>query len=140
MTLRRILVCTFALALAMPLIAEDSSPIKAGKWEMTIEMEMPGMPVKMPPVKTVQCVTPEQAANPEKGVPTGGRNNKCQIKDMKISGKTISYTVICPDEKVTAEAEMTYEGDSFSGMMKMKVEGQDQEITTKYSGKRIGDC
>jgi hypothetical protein len=123
----------------MPLIAEDPSPIRAGKWEMTMEMEMPGMPVKMPPVKVVQCVTPEQAANPEKGVPTGGKST-CQIKDMKVSGNTISYTVICPEEKVTAEAEMTYTGDSFSGFMKMKVEGQDQEITTKYSGKRIGDC
>lgn len=141
MTLRRILICTFALALALPLVAEEKSPVSAGKWEITIQVEMPGLPVSVPPVKTTQCVTAEEAADPKKSVPTGaGMNARCQIKDMKVSGRTISYTIDCPDDKIKGEAEMTYKPDSFEGTMKMKIEDQDQEFTTKYSGKRLGDC
>jgi hypothetical protein len=33
---------------------------------------------------------------------------------------------------------MTYAGDSFTGVMKMKVE--QQEMSTKFSGKWLGAC
>lgn len=142
MTLRRMLTGTLALALALPLFAEENkSPVTAGQWEVTIQLEMPGLPVTVPPVKSAYCLTDEDVADPKKSVPTGaGMNARCQIKDMKISGRTISYKVDCPDDKIKGEAEMTYKPDSFEGMMKMKIDDQDQEFTTRYTGKRLGDC
>jgi hypothetical protein len=92
-------------------------------------------------VKTTHCVTAEAAADPEKSVPTGGgKNDRCKVKDMKVNGNTITYSVDCAAEGISADAEMTYKGDTFEGLMKMKVEGQDHEILSKYTGKRLGDC
>ena len=34
--------------------------------------------------------------------------------------------------------EITYDGDSMTGFMKMNADGQ--EMTTKYTGKRLGEC
>lgn len=133
-----LLVLCFAIAL--PLLAEKS-PVKPGKWEMTMQMDMPNMPFKMPPIKVTQCISKEDAENPENSVPKGDAKKKsdCKVKDMKVTGKTITYSVICEKQKTEMDAEMTYDEDTFTGVMKMKMDGQ-EPITTKYSGKRLGEC
>ena len=47
------------------------SPIRPGQWEVVLQMDMPNMPVKMPEMKTTQCVTPEQAKDPASSLPSG---------------------------------------------------------------------
>ncbi|MGZ8796081.1 MAG: hypothetical protein ACXW2F_01955, partial [Thermoanaerobaculia bacterium] len=62
MKLRTLALCALALALALPTFA---SPMKAGKWQITIQMEMPNMPMKMPPMTVTKCVTQAEAERPE---------------------------------------------------------------------------
>lgn len=138
--MKKVVLCLAALALAFPLLAADAkSPIKPGKWELTMEMEIPGAPIKMPPIKMSHCVTKEQAETPENAVPKGDKKSDCKVSDMKIVGNKVSYTVNCPKQNVSMDAEMKYTDDSFEGTMKMRMEGQ-PEMTQKYSGKRLGDC
>ena len=137
----RAVVFLICLALALPTLAEKS-PIKPGKWEVSMQMDMPNLPIKMPPIKINQCITPEDAADPEKSLPKNNDPNKkndCKVTDMKIKGNTITYSVVCPKDNVQLDAEMTYNDDSFNGTMKMKMEGM-EGMTTKYTGKRLGDC
>lgn len=126
-----------AIALfAVSAFAADS-PQKPGKWQMKMEMEMPGMPFKVPPVTTEVCVTEEDLKDPQKSVPNDPKN-PCKIGDYKVDGKTVSWTIDCPEQQMTGTGEATYDDSSFKGWTKMKV--GDQEMNTKYSGKWLGEC
>ena len=73
----------------------QSGPRRDGNWDVTMEMQMPDMPnmpkgMSMPPMKTTQCITREDAADPQKSVPTlgqrGGPPSDCKISDYKVVG------------------------------------------------------
>jgi len=128
-------------ALATPTLAQG--PRRDGKWEVKMEMEMAGMPAGMPPMNTTQCVTPEEAKDPQKAVPQGGRgrgaNDNCKVSDYKTEGSKISWSMKCDGPPaMTGTGEFTYAAETYTGVMKMDRGGQ--QVTMKYSGKRIGDC
>jgi len=126
-----------ALLCSLPLFAGP----KPGKWEGTIQMEMPGMG-KMPPMTVSHCVTAEDAAHPEKNIPRGQNDAACKLEDVKMDGSTVSWNVNCPAQgrrpATTGHGQITYGSESYDGWMKMKM--QDQEMTISYKGKRVGDC
>ena len=116
-------------------------PRRDGRWEVTMEMDMPGMPMKLPPVKTIQCITKEQAGDPNQAVPQGpqDKNNACKASDYKVSGSTVTWTMKCEGKTpMTGTGEITYAADSYDGWMKVKT--ADGEMAMKYKGKRLGDC
>jgi len=133
MKMHKIALFAVAAVCALPLFA---GPQKPGKWQMTMQTEMANMPMKIPPYTTEVCVTPEQAAKPEP--PKSPRNNDCKFSDYKIEGNTVSWTMTCEKQKLTGEGKITYSADSYEGQMHAKM--GDMEVTTKYSGKRLGDC
>ena len=124
-------------ALAVPMFA--ASPVKPGKWQVTMEMEMPGMAMKMPPTTITHCITKEDAENPEATLPKTSKDGKCKISDYKMDGNTVSWSMTCEGkEPMTGSGKITYTGDSYDGSMKMKI--GDHEMNAHYTGKRIGDC
>ena len=133
---RTLAVCTLILALGLPLFAADTPQVKPGKWEWTMQMEIPGMPMKMPPIKANHCI---KAEDMKSAVPLDPKQQKdCKISDPEISGNTIRWSMDCPKQKMTGTGEITYAEDSMTGAMKMKTNGQD--MTVKYSGKYLGAC
>ena len=111
-----------------------------GRWDVTMEMDMPNMPMKMPAIKTVQCITKEQADDPNQ-VPMGGqeKNKDCKVSDYKVAGSVVTWTMKCEGKHATTgNGEFTYAVDSYDGWMKVKTDGS--EMTMKYKGKRLGDC
>ena len=67
MKIAGVLVCGSVLALSLPAFAQGpSGPRRDGNWQITVQMEMPGMPAGdgMPPMTMTQCVTLEYAADP----------------------------------------------------------------------------
>jgi hypothetical protein len=119
-----------------------AGPQKAGKWETTVQVEMAGMNMKIPPVTTTVCVTEEDLKDPSKSVPTPGgkgQNSDCKISDYKVDGNKISWSMKCEGKQpVTASGQMTFSGDAYEGSMKMNTQGHDMSMT--MSGKRLGDC
>src|SRR5258708_20668807 len=98
--------------------------MKPGLYEMKVEMDMSGNP-NIPPQYAKQshtmqhCVTEQDV---EKGTFSHGRDGKgpdptCEIKDMKTSGNSPSYTMVCP--KMTADAKMTFSSPGHSLTMKL---------------------
>ncbi|MCU1227562.1 MAG: hypothetical protein JWO97_446 [Acidobacteria bacterium] len=136
MNVRKLALYACAGLMALPLAANAAGPMKAGKWKVTTQMEMPGMPVKMPPMTIETCVTKEQAENPEKSVPDAGKD--CKINDYKVDGNTVTWSVSCPKQSITGTGSITYAGDSYTGSMDMKM--GEQSMTAKYTAKRTGDC
>jgi hypothetical protein len=125
--------------LGLPLVA-TAGPAKAGKWEVTTEMGMTGMPMKMPAHTFTYCLSKEDAENPERMAPEQQRKNSdCKRTDFSVSGNTVTWKVSCEKSKMTGEGKVTYGPDSYSGTMHMNMQNGN-EMNAKYSGKYLGAC
>ena len=134
-----------ALAACVAVTAVSAqSPVRPGRWEVTMQMDMLNMPMKMPAMKSVQCVTPEQAKDPAASLPRGpqdgrGGKNDCKVSDYKMSGNTATWKMTCTSpQPMTSTGEMTFTDDSYAGTMKM--DSPQGPMTMKVNGTRVGDC
>ena len=114
-----------------------------GMWEITMKMDMPGMPAGMPPQVVKQCLTQKDAENPQKFAQGGPGSERCQVSNYQLKGNTASWDMACKgSEEMTGSGTMTFGGDSYTGTtrMTMKSGGQTHNMTMQYSGKRLGEC
>jgi hypothetical protein len=123
------------VSLFLPVPAPAAEMMKPGLWEITTSMEMPGMPYQAPPQTMRHCYTAQEVK--EEPVP---KDNNCKITDLKSSGNKVSWKLECKGEMAgKGEGEMVYLGDSaYEGKTKMQTQGM--TMTSKYKGKRLGDC
>jgi len=138
----RLAILSFCALFAVSLLAQGQ--MKPGRWEITMQMDMPGLPVKMQPSKFATCVTPEQAQTPggtlsNPGGRGRGSSDDCKVTDQKIDGKKVTWKMACTGaQAMTGDGEMVFNGDSYTGKMNMNTaQGQ---MTMQYTGNRIGDC
>ena len=129
------------LGLSLPLAGQG--PRRDGRWEVKMEMDIPGVPAGMPPITTTQCITPEETKDPQKSMPQGrggrGMSDDCKVSDFKESGNKVTWSMKCEGaQPMTGTGEFAYEGDSYTGTIKMNRGGQ--VMGMKYTGKRLGDC
>lgn len=124
------------LITAVPAWCLDMNP---GKYEITAQVDMPGMPQAMPPQTMTQCLdsqNPVPNANPD--------NRNCTVTDRQTTGNTITYTMTCHQQGMTIKStgRMTYNGDTFEGDTKtvMGPQAGGMTLTTTIKGKRIGAC
>ncbi len=137
------------------LVAQSNiaSARRDGNWEVTVEMQMPNMPnmpqgMSMPPMKSMHCVTKEEAADLTKALPSapargGGPAPDCKVTDQKIEGNKVTWAMTCTGANpMSGTGEVVYAGDSYTGNMVMNMArgGQPMAMTMKYTGKRLGDC
>ncbi|HIJ59084.1 MAG TPA: DUF3617 family protein [Nitrospirae bacterium] len=113
--------------------------IQKGLWEITIETEMEGAPMKIPPMTNQACVTSDKYIpdNPEK-------NTNCKMVSSKQEGNTLAWKSICKDKESTIEStgKMIYSGNTFVGNMNTKIIQNGENINTKTTmkGKYLGPC
>ena len=140
--MRSIFVSMLVLCTVAAAMVSAQSPMRPGRWEVTMQMQMPNMPMQMPATKTSSCITAEQLGkDPASSLPSGGPNpqNQCKVTDYKFVGNTATWKVVCSGrQEMTADGEMTYMEDSYVGSMKMTTpQGM---MSMKLEGKRLGDC
>lgn len=116
-----------------------SLDLEEGEYEITSRVEMPGMPVSMPPVTVKQCLTQEDP------VPTQSRGDQsCRITEKKAEGNTVHWAMECTQEGKTMKARgtITLKGDRLEGKTEMNggPETGNMLIITHMEGKRIGPC
>jgi len=113
--------------------------LQDGKYKITSTVEMPGMPMQIPPVTVTQCITNQ---DPLPNQSTAGQ--QCNITDMKTEGKTVSWKMECSQQgqKMQSTGKMVYYGDHFEGTTNtmMGPQSGNMTITTVINGKRIGAC
>src|SRR5262245_907849 len=116
----RVLVIGCATVLAVTSTMAQSGR-RDGRWEVKIEMAMAGM--TLPPQTAMQCVTKEEAADPQKAMPQGGRGtpNNCKVSDYKMDGNRVTWSVAC--DQMTGVGEFIYNPDTYAGTMRMKSQG-----------------
>jgi hypothetical protein len=123
-----------------PLLAQ--SPMREGNWEVKMQMEMPGAPVKMPEQTVMRCVTADDLKSPGSTLPNpSGRGNdsSCKVTDQKVEGNTVTWKMACSGQgAMTGDGKMVFNGDSYTSTMNMTM--PQGSMTMKYTGKRVGDC
>jgi hypothetical protein len=131
-----IIAVTATVLSAVLISSAGSGPnMQEGLWEITIKMEMPGMPASMPQMTHTQCITNENI------VPRSSQQaEECKITETKVDGDTVTWTMECdsPEGKARATGKITYSGDTFKGTIKMTMQGM--ETIQHLSGQRIGNC
>jgi len=133
-------ICTLSvlglLIAALPVWGLD---LKPGKYEITVKVEIPGMPGGTPPQTMTQCLN-EQNPVPDSSAGAQG----CKITDMKTTGDTVTYTMECNQQgtQTKSTGKITYKGDSFEGTSEtnMGPAAGGMTVTTVVKGKRIDKC
>ncbi len=124
-----------AIVCALPAWALD---LKPGLYAITTKAEMQGLGMEMPATTMEQCITEQDP------VPQAPEAQGCEIKDMNMSGNTVTYTMVCTQQGMTMEStgKTTYHGDSFDGETMMKMDGASggMVMNTVIQGRRIGEC
>ncbi len=113
----------------------SAQSFKEGIWEFTVTMEIPGMPMKMPPQTFRHCVTKKDMA-PQKAEP----GQECKMLSYGVKGDTVTWVMECKTKEgtVRSEGRGTYQGDNYDGWVKMKQ--ADLSFTQKVKGKWVGPC
>ena len=98
---------------------------------------MPGMPVQIPPATHTQCISQKDLV-PQSQEP----GQECQISNTKVSGDTVSWTIVCTSQGGTMEGkgQITYKGDQMNGSTEMVMKNQGVTMKSKIRGRRVGNC
>lgn len=130
--MRTIRLLPVACALGVSMVsAQSPSPMREGLWEVTMQMQMPGM--SMPAMKSTQCVTKEQLKSPEKALPSASPG--CSMSDYKADGAKVTWKMACKD--MAGTGEMMVKGDSYEGRMNVT---SPHAMVMTIAGKRVGNC
>ena len=137
-------IAALAMFAIFTVVAIAQGPIRPGRWEETMQMQMADSPIQMPEMKSTRCVTPEDAKDPSRSLPSGpegrgGQKSDCKMSDYKVTGNTATWKMVCTSpQAMTSTGEMTFTDDSYTGTMKM--DSPQGPMTMKLAGKRVGDC
>ncbi|HEX4886348.1 MAG TPA: DUF3617 family protein [Casimicrobiaceae bacterium] len=108
-------------------------------WDITMKMEMPGMPMAMPATTQQMCIKKNRG-----GADLVPKNDSdCRMTDVKTAGNKTTYTMVCTgDTPMTGKGEITSTPTSYDGRMWMKStkRGEEFEMTQVYSGRKVGTC
>jgi hypothetical protein len=133
-----------ALALGAAAVANAAQPnIRDGLWEITMKMEMEGMPGGAPPQTMQRCVTPQDfqdAAAMNRGM---DKSTRCEVSDYKHQGNTASWKMTCNGEgAMSGTGTATYSGTSYTMANKMVMShgGQTMNMRMTQTGKYVGPC
>lgn len=128
------------VALTASVVATQAVNLKPGRYEVSVEMEMADSPTKMPPMKDTQCITAEDLKDFSRLLVDSEERERCKVSDYRAVGNKVSFNATCVEdgESYKMDAEMTFAGDSFTGMMRSNHKGQ--AMTIKSMAKRIDDC
>jgi hypothetical protein len=133
---RAALACATAALLAVPTsgVAQGADQL----WEVTVRMEMPGMPMAMSPQVQRLCVA--QNHRDEDLIP---RQGNCRVLESNRVGNRMTYAIACTGEQaMNATGEITFATDRYDGRMQMTMThgGQAMNMTQTYAGRRVGGC
>jgi uncharacterized protein DUF3617 len=130
-------VCAGALlSLACAASTSASAQARDDLWEVSTKMEMPGMPMAIPPQTNRVCIAKNK--KDEDFIPKQGN---CRMVDSKRAGNTFTYRMECTgDHAGTVDGTIIFGNNAYDGQMKMTMKGSSDAMTTTFRGKRIGDC
>lgn len=125
--------CSLVFSAFVSVAAAAAPPVIApGRWELTMTTILPD---STPTTVTEICITKQRAEHPE---PRASKpTDDCQVTGG-LNGNRLKYAVKCGRAKTTTDAEFTYSGDRYEGVVIVKT--GDYEIRQVHTARRIGEC
>ena len=111
----------FVLAVAGTALAQAPQMYRAGPgpdelWDVTVRMEMVGMPMQMPATTSQVCMKKDRSA--DRMVPP---NKDCTMHDVRNVGNRMTFRFVSKgDEPMEGTGEITSTPTSYDGRMTMK--------------------
>lgn len=134
--MKKLIVASLACAAGLYAAAACAEPGEL--WAVTSKTEMPNMPMAIPSVTMQICLPKNGARDPRKSMP----NKDCKMTDFKRSGNKTTWKMHCNQEGTVMDGhgEFTYSGSGYKGVTYMKgnSHGQNIDMTTHYTGKKLG--
>jgi len=133
-----------ALRIGIAILVASAWPLAASAqgnddlWEVTVKMEMAGMPMAMPAQTSRVCTGKNR--KDEDYIP---KRENCRVTESNRAGNRLTYKMVCEGrDAMTVTGDLTYGNNSYEGKTQMsgKMEGQPMEMAQTFSGKRVGDC
>jgi hypothetical protein len=122
--------------LLVPAVSFAAKTMQDGLWEIKTQMEMPGMPMKMPPTVSKHCYTKSDVSDQKKII---SRDKNCTVTDLKTFANQVTWKMQCTGKNAATMTGSTIFGiDSYTSVMKMNSHGQ--TMIMKVGGKRLGNC
>lgn len=107
-------------------------------WEMTVKMEMPGMPMALPDQTSQVCVRKGR-----KDADLVPQNDECTMTDVRTSGNRTTFAMVCKgDPPMSGTGDITSTPTSYHGRIAVRStrRGEEMTMTQTFTGKRIGTC
>ncbi|MCU7841711.1 MAG: DUF3617 domain-containing protein [Candidatus Thiodiazotropha sp. (ex Troendleina suluensis)] len=115
-------------------VASDVN-MNPGLWKWTAVLDMPGMPMQLPPTSYTTCITKANF------VPKDSKlGQTCETIDLKTEGDRVSWSITCTQQAgvTKSQGNITYHGDTAEGVIQVSVEGM--QMNSKTTGIRLGHC
>jgi hypothetical protein len=139
------------LACAWPASAQQGPRIKEmkpGKYAYSIDMQNPGMPMKMPPMSFSQCVTPKDMDEGRAFQAQKDAGVNCTYSNANSSAGHFQFSASCKMQggmSMEADYDGTVAGDVITMQVKQKMQGGQipdnmRNSTMKMVMTRQGDC
>jgi len=120
------------LLLALPLAAAAQS--NGELWEITSQMNIPGMPAGMGAQTQRVC----QGADPAQNATRDKERQDCKVTDVKQTATRTTVTMTCPQGRAVIDQTYNAARTEFKGAMRFS--GRDGEMTMNTSGRKLGAC
>ena len=123
-----------ALAWAQAVHAQAAGDL----YEVTVRMEMAGMPTQMPAITHRNCL--KKGGSDADLVP---HQDNCTVTDAKRTGNRLTFAIACTGrDAMKGNGDFTFAGDGYSGQIRLagKMENEDVQVTQAITGRRVGAC
>jgi len=132
----------FTLAVSAAAAGAAGAALQPGEWEIHSVTTSPLFPGGQSAVFK-HCVTPEDAAHPERWMARQSEKGPCVITPVQRTEDAMTWEVSCPrtNMKGNGAARLTAPGRVESEMqMAAEVQGYRFQMNTRASARRIGPC
>lgn len=135
MKLKALLLISFLSGNALSMVAVAEVNMNPGLWQWTAVMDMPGMPMQLPPASYTTCISQADFVPKDSEL---GQN--CETIDLQTEGDTVSWNITCTQNGMatTSQGNITYYGDRAEGIININSQGM--QMRSKTAGERLGPC
>ncbi len=119
----------------------QASEMTPGQWNLSVELDAPGIPEQMRKQVQYDCINPEEAADPEAALRNSWKEDSCSAGEAKRSGNTLRWSADCTMPGTKAKTRVTGKmvlHDSKHYTSEMTMTGNNHSMTTRIDGKWAG--